>query len=239
MCRVTRPELRNLVVHFRINAPEDKERLTEVGRRKSYATRRNFYVLKLVRHSTAKSWSGSGEGGGRIEEKRRRGRPRRRQEVSQLHTLSFTVFPTSGSVIATGVRSSIDIISALGLFRQLVGVRTSPSTWSRQVVNSTYVGSIVCSTPIFAHRSLAKFKARQRERRETVNISFRPQFFPGGLVRWSDTSGSVNLFNNGNYVVVGVKKEEEALLLGRRLCALIKTHWTTTTSRTSCAWTAD
>ncbi len=216
------PKLKNIVVLFRV--PQDqRERLSRAGleKKKYDASRRNFYVLKHARHSSAESWA---EG---------RGSRRRR------HTLSFIVFPTSGSVIATGVRSPIDAISALALFSSLTGVER-PSTWSRRVVNSTYVGDIACcQPPISAHRSLSCYKRTQEEEEEEVNISFRPQFFPGGLIRWRAAKhGSVNLFNNGKYVIVGVRKEKEAVWLCQKLSALIKTHWTTTRPRTSCAWTA-
>ena len=218
MCRVTAPLLKNLVLHFKV-LPEERERLSQVGLRTGRydASRRNFYVLKLARHSTAKSWSGG------VRQRR--------------HVVSFTVFPSSGSVIATGVRSSSDVLSALSLFSSLTDLKR-PSAWSRKVVNSTYVGSVTCGdSPVSTHRSLARYK-ESGEKAEEVNISFRPQFFPGGLIRWRATPGSVNLFNNGKYVVVGVRTESEARWLGRRLCALIRTHWTTTKSRTSCAWTA-
>lgn len=242
MCRVNAPRLRNLVVLFRVAASEeDKERLAETGRReRNYdASRRNFYVLKLERHSTVGSWSGGGGGAATAAPRRRR--RGRKPRLERKHTLSYTVFPGSGSVIATGLRSSTDVVSALALFAHIADLATPPSSWPRRVVNSTYAGSIACSAarPIRTHRSLARYKRRMREEEEdAVSISFRPQFFPGGLVRWSDAPGSVNLFNNGNYVVVGVRREKDALLLSRRLSALIRTHWTTTTSRTSCAWTA-
>ena len=232
------PELKNLVLHFRVPLRE-REKLVGLGEEKSGydSSRRNFYVLKFDRESTVRGWSDPP--------------PTSRRRSRQRHVVSFIVFPCSGSVITTGVRSSADGLSAIALFSSLIdGV--APATWPRKVVNSTYVGKISCRdgrSAISTHRSLARFKSRQRQQQQRlqrraedksdVSISFRPQFFPGGLIRWNDAPGSVNLFNNGKYVVVGVRKEREARLLCRRLSALIRTHWTTTTSRTSCAWTAD
>lgn len=241
MCRVDHPELKNLVLHFRVPLRE-REKLVGLGEERSGydGSRRNFYVLKFDRESTVRGWIDPASPSP-LSSRRRSRRPPR-------HVLSFIVFPCSGSVIATGIRSSVDTLSAIALFSSLIDVdAAAPAAWPRKVVNSTYVGKVFCRdgrSAISTHRSLARFKrdqsrCRRRKDKSDVSISFRPQFFPGGLIRWSDAPGSVNLFNNGKYVVVGVRKEGEARLLCRRLSALIRTNWTTTTSRTSCAWTAD
>ncbi len=226
MCRVTAPKVKNLVVHFRV-PPSQRGKLARAGgvAAAADASRRNFYVRKLRRPSSVRGCGGSPAATARV------GKP-----------LSFIVFPCSGSVIASGVRSRLDVISALAEFAALADLG-DPSRWWRKVVNSTYTGSIDCRGHFSAHLSLDSYKRRRTSERsrggeDEVDISFRSQFFPGGLIRWRDGRGSVNLFNNGRYVLVGAREEREVRWLHRKFCALIRTYWTTMTSPTSCAWTA-
>jgi TATA-box binding protein (TBP) (component of TFIID and TFIIIB) len=168
--------------------------------------------------------------------------------------ISFTVFPSSGSVIATGFRTIDAIPTAVTWFAEEVCDIVVPSPkafaaahlfrkcWKGRVVNSTHRGTIVCSGSgdggrVSACQIADRFKKASDKR--TVTVSFRSQFFPGVLVKWADCEGTVNLFNNGSYVLVGVKKRSSVRVLYERLCALIRTHWTTSTPPTSCAWTAD
>ena len=112
------------------------------------------------------------------------------------------------------------------------------------MVNSTYDGCITCNWKEgSACRALARFKKEQIKNSEQrkISVSFRSQFFPGARIRWKGEKceGTVNLFNNGKYVIVGVKKEERAQILYHQLCAIMKTYWTTLNEPTSCVWTAD
>ena len=170
-------------------------------------------------------------------------------------TTTFTVFPMSGSVIVTGLREVSAIPTAVTWFvRHVAGVRVPDTAAAAahlfrrlggRVVNSTHAGAVTCvSERISTCRTVARFKeasdaaALAGGYKGRVRVSFRSQFFPGVLIRWSDAPGTLTLFNNGNYILVGVKKRSEVRELYDRLCALTATYWTTSAPRTSCAWTA-
>lgn len=148
--------------------------------------------------------------------------------------LSYTVFPQKGSVIATGVKSVRDINSTLQNFADIIKIELK-SLHNTKIVNSTYTGSVVCSENISTYHLL---RHSNSEKYTEVNISFRSQFFPGVLIKWDQYQGSVNLFNNGQYVLVGVKSKTQANVLYNQLCALIQKCSMTSTQPTSCVWTA-
>jgi hypothetical protein len=266
MCFISEPSLQNLVVCFRAKwkgtvlvppsatggtegeEEEDEEEKTPsspaAGRRRRRRRRRrekegqrrqrgsNFYVVRKP----------AGTEGGSV---------------------AFTIFPSSGSVIATGFRAVDLVPPAVTWFaREVCGIPIpTPASdftsaalfrkWEGEVVNSTHTGVVVCTQQrVSTCKIVTRFKreeeeaaraarAARREDKRKVTVSFRSQFFPGVLVKWSDCGGIVNLFNNGNYILVGARKKSEVRTLHERLCALIKTYWTTTTRPTSCAWTAD
>ncbi len=250
MCRVTEPELQNLVVHFRALG-EAGEVLVPLRRPPSRGSRPgggNFYVL--LRPPPPQRLGG---GGGDLRPRRRRRRRRRRrlpeeeEEEEEETALSFTVFPSTGSVIASGLRARAEILPVLTDFAREVcelrgggEARAAAGRWGERVVNSTHAGSIECeSRGTSACRAVALSRRGRRGDKSAARVSLRSQFFPSSLVRWSDCRGTVSVFNNGRYVIVGSREEEETREVYLRLCALIRANWTTTDRATSCAWSAD
>jgi TATA-box binding protein (TBP) (component of TFIID and TFIIIB) len=153
---------------------------------------------------------------------------------------TFTVFPASGSVIATGLRRHRDVSEAVAWFAaEVVGRRRQEDDpfrrWGGRVVNSTHAGSVECSArpAVSACRAAAAGADKSGAR-----VSLRSQFFPGVLVKWDGCAGAVNLFNNGKFIIVGASTDGQVRELHARLCALIRECWTTFARRTSCAWTA-
>ena len=225
MCIVTTPCVQNIVVHFRV-PPQDISCLVEQAlTSKCKKSRKNFYIFRLPNKNNSQSFSKKGG--------KRRG-------------TSYTVFPGKGSVIVTGISSSNDILPALESFSQsFSGGKAFTSSfrdWDKKIVNSTHVGHLECvDSSISIHRTLSEFKKEQNSVRgvDDVSISFRSEFFPGILLRWTKTPGSVNLFHNGYYVLVGTKSEDQAQALYNRLCVLMRTCWTTMTRPTLCAWIVD
>ena len=156
-------------------------------------------------------------------------------------SLSFTVFPKSGHVIVTGVRDHCMVESVLRRLAHALHLPAEEVRLGAKVVNSTFDGHICCEWEGgSACQALARFKRSPEGElhKRDVQVSFRSQFFPGARVRYKDL-GTINLFNNGKYILVGVKRGELAQVLHRELCAIMRTYWTTSTQRTSCAWTAD
>ncbi len=208
-----------------------------------------------------------GPGGERRERRPRRPRRRRTQrpvgrrnfECVKIGGFSYTIFPASGCVVVTGISSLDRVEAALSVFRasarleEAAGERLLPHS----IVNSTYSGTVHCGgrregrsvsvceavASVFglergghdAWRRPAEYDPGQR-----WYVSFRSQFFPGLCLRRRETSGggTVNLFNNGRYVLVGVRSQKQAEDLTEELCALMKRCWTTLGGVTSCAWPA-
>lgn len=217
MVRVSEPRVENLVVHFKV--PENgRQRLLQTPAAENFdASRRNFYVLRLNCREHLQS------------------RPcRRRRRHRSKGGLAFTVFPRGGSVIATGISSFSFIDRALEEFALVT--KTGPAgEWYKKVVNSTYSGSV---EPADDGDSILRKVAYLKSADKSISISFRSHFFPGILIKWEGTRGSVNLFNNGRYVLVGLSCKEQVAALRQRLCALMTSCWTTTAPAMSCAWTA-
>ncbi len=65
---------------------------------------------------------------------------------------------------------------------------------------------------------------------EDVQVSFRLQCFPGARLRWRSPRGTINLFRNGRYVMIGVVCPEAAQLLHGRLSTLARTPATAATT---------
>jgi TATA-box binding protein (TBP) (component of TFIID and TFIIIB) len=229
MCRISEPELQNLVMHLRVPAAgvgglsSSKSAAAAAGGRRGGS---NFYVVRRERR----------DGGG--GEKRRS--PGRRSPRGT----TFTVFPSSGSVIATGLRHLGEAAPAV---RWLAGELECDGgedaggddesllrRWEGRVVNSTHVGRVECRGPAVSACRVAAAGADK----SGAKISLRSQFFPGVLIKWSGCEGAVNLFNNGKFIIVGARGDGQVREIHRRLCALMRECWTTFTPPTSCAWTA-
>ncbi len=164
--------------------------------------------------------------------------------------LSFTVFPSSGRVTATGIGGEADVEACLDKFcpaSQRVG---GGCGW--RVVNRTYSGSVLCASgrPTGVCQALELYRRRllQQEAdnplpellrggRSLAEINFRSQFFPSARLRWKG-EGTLNLFNNGRFVIVGATEPLRAELLALRLDAIMRLYWRTLRPGTRCAWAA-
>ena len=248
MCWVSQPRLRNLVLHLRVGEvhrealrqppsfllryirPEGKHESRQRRRTRRLEKRRRLQGLEEVRTAPPPPRV-TGD------------LPRMKKNfyVFGHRSLSFTVFPKSGHVIVTGVRDHCAVDSVLRRFSRALRLPVEEVRRSAKVVNSTFDGHICCEWEGgSACQALARFKrssAGELHKRD-VQVSFRSQFFPGARVRYKDL-GTVNLFNNGKYILVGVKEGERAQTLHREICAIMRTYWTTSAQPTSCAWTAD
>lgn len=152
---------------------------------------------------------------------------------------SFTVFPRGGRVVATGIPSAEGVDGAVRLFSAALG--GLPCSGAR-VVNATYCGRV---PPTIASRAggegvLSALEAAAgaapspaTPEGEIPQLSFRAQCFPGARARWPHARGTANVFNNGKFVLVGVRSREEAC----RLSALLLRAVTSGSSTTSSAGT--
>lgn len=237
MCLVSEPKLQNLVLFFQLPKKllSQLKQLEKVAKRKKSGGGRNFFIFKpsysLQQQRGILTTPPSRKKGG----------------------ISFTVFPIKGSVIVTGLRSASFVPKTLDLFHEEyqraindnwsggeendINIVSPASTWNRRIVNSTYNGRIDCQDiDITSYDILTKKKLEAEAQDKNLTISFRTQFFPGILLKWKNLQGSCNVFNNGQYILVGTKTELEKELLYKELCALIMSYWTTMTPETSCVW---
>jgi TATA-box binding protein (TBP) (component of TFIID and TFIIIB) len=229
MCRISEPVLQNLVLHLRVPAAELPLLLPPPPGSRRAA---NFYVVRRRRRRREGEEEEEEEEGENVPRRRRRG------------DTTFTVFPSSGSVIATGLRRAREAPPAVSWLAREVGCDDGGGgggdgdllllqRWEGRVVNSTHIGAVECTSGVSACRAAAAGADKNGAR-----VSLRTQFFPGVLLKWSGSEGAVNLFNNGKFIIVGVRKEEQVREIHHRLCALMRECWTTFTPGTSCAWSA-
>ena len=235
-CKVSDPVVSNIVIFFRVS----KRGLDKV---RGLVARGNVVV------------AGGGGGGWR------------NFECVKLGGFSYTVFPKSGCVVGTGIPDEGRVQAALEVFRRSAGLDEGlgERLLPHRVTNGTFSGSLECRgrreglsvcvcqavASLFESESEKSEKSEEEEgesgeegyyydARGRWSASFRSLFFPGLCLRrrgkWG--GGTVNLFNNGKYVLVGVKSQEEADDLAAELCALMRRCWTTLGGVTSCAWAA-
>lgn len=216
MCRVSEPELANIVIFFRVKENCRRKLRRLCSSRWVYKSGKNFDCVRL------------GEGG---------------------RSVTYTIFPESCCVVATGIRREKRIKSALRRFRVAAALDRSRGEilLPHTVTNSTYSGIVECSgkkegrevsvCQAVSELYFGEEGGWEAEDDERWSIGFRSQFFPGLRLRWRG-GGTVNLFNNGKYVLVGVRSREQANRLAAELCALMRRCWTTLGGVTWCAWTA-
>ena len=219
----TDPELARFLL-----APAARERLEwmRLGRG------RNFYVLSIP-----------------LEDRDQRGvRQRRGKRAGRGSSeLVYTVFPRAGSVVVTGCRELYDDHHLHGdnerplplrLFAEkldldpalLYGVRVVNSTWSGRIPEADRLGPIM--------RILRRCWDVVELADPLVTISFRTQFFPSARVQFGLMRGVINVFNNGNLVIVGVKGRRDMTRLLARFAALIDEYSTSPDGAPRCAWSA-
>ncbi len=224
-CKVTRPEVKNIVVHFKIST-----------RKRKYLWRlRNFVKeLKDPTSSTALALIHKRVNNGNFV-------------CFKLSGVSFTIFPHSGNVIGTGIKRKPHILKAVKMFLDTVGLRGGVERHLEilRITNSTYSGSIECvcldSGQITIWQALSHLPDFNAETNDGYlnewDVSFRSQFFPGIRIRHIH-GGTVNLFNNGKFVLVGVKGERHARRLTKKLCVFMRKCWMTLREEMLCAWNA-
>ena len=242
MCRLSPPALKNLVLHFRTagggECEKEKELLRAVDLREEAELRRSLEERERGKEEE-KEKEEKEEG---VLRKRLRKRRGRNFFILRRGRVTFTIFVDGGHVIVTGVRDlHKSLEDAVSDFHEVTGGEVRLERGTQKVVNSTYVGCLECADE---RRRTSTCRALAQGAAEGLSTSFRTQFFPGVRVRRSRKGGggggggTANVFNNGKYVLVGVKSDEEADTLRREVCALIRTSWMTSTAPTSCVWTA-
>ena len=178
--------------------------------------------------------------------------------------MTVTLFPTSLDLIVMGLRTggparrirfqvfarllrSPHFLACLPTRTECVSLMAGESEEeggvALRVTNSTYSGQIYCSD-LAAGRttlSLVLSSFQSAGLPSGYKLSFRSQVFPGMClrIRTEELRGTVNIFNNGKYVILGVTKEEEAEKLSTQLCAIMRRWWRTFGEGTPCAWSAD
>ena len=233
------------------------------GETKSIASTDNgAYPRKVVRRAKRggrRSRRGGGGGGGMDETYQSLGEGRNFFVLAadgEEERFVYTIFPASGCVVATGLRSYPRFLpaacaemlcplpDALKTFCGLTGVRPE-NIWDVRVTNSTWSGSLrprnsYKETLGSVMEMLSRYSShcsRGRAEEEAISIDFRSQFFPGARLQHAHLAGVINLFNNGSFVIVGVRSEKEVDALLRWLAAIINEFWKKPPGEKSYAWT--
>lgn len=144
------------------------------------------------------------------------------------------MFPDTGHINVSNVPHEGEIELALDYLAEAADLCLECTKKApRRIVNSTFVGSVSLpntrpSTLVYRTLSLYAKGGREAEQRHGARVNRRSQFFPGVRIKWERLPGTVQLFNTGRYVIVGVRGREEALRLRTKLCALMREFSTTT-----------
>jgi len=172
----------------------------------------------------------------------------------------FTVFPKSGSVVATGLRkmltkgdfrhrkdpSELKVPPVFATFAKMTGIsvrditdkRVTNSTWSGTLLppkeKEVKLGSVMEVLSDYSHW----VNTEDKDNSHLVSISFRSQFFPGARLQHMSMKGTINLFNNGSFVIVGVNKSWQARKLLMWLSAIMNEHWKNPLGGRRCVWIA-
>jgi TATA-box binding protein (TBP) (component of TFIID and TFIIIB) len=197
-------------------------------------------------------------------------KPRRNFVVFHLTmdnaTPSFTLFPRSGDVIVTGMKSVSMLSECARRFcaltdTSLVDVSTElkalmtprDDTWEYRkrntsvvqpwVTNMTFSGVIGCRSVRRVKRQTAVMEAiakfSESHKHPNFSISMRSTFFPGAYLKHAKMRGVINVFRNGSYVIVGVRSQEEANELRDWLDVIMKEYWMTLKRGSPCACFVD
>jgi hypothetical protein len=283
MCGTSRPRITNTVLYLRAHKDTPLAHLLRclngsvngcerlcLGQFSQATRHRNFLVLSHRTHG--------------------RKRKRRHPVVVGKKNPSFTIFPDSLDLIATGISAEGDGSQLrIRVLKDLVRLAADMNVkWVQRrscevailsgvcekipfrVTNSTYAGRVVCqdlernrtsmslvlsryaaTTAVTDRRDARENQQEQQQQQQQQHsykqqqqkqkqqgISFRSQVFPGVRVKLADIKGTVNVFNNGKYVLVGVRSRQEAEALRAALCAIMRQSWTIFGGGTPCAWTA-
>lgn len=125
---------------------------------------------------------------------------------------AFVLFPKSGQVNISGIRGFNDIKEAVRVFNSQF--KTNIPVSNIVVDNTTASGKLHHRIKSFA----TLFKSPLRNE---VSISVRPHYFPSALIRpKGQQRGTIILFANGKYIIVGARSAEELNKAYETLCAL-------------------
>ena len=175
----------------------------------------------------------------------------------EYRNVSFIIFPYSGNVIVTGIRDEKGIHDVLLNAAELFGYRTLTEMCrsTPTVINSTWCGEVVCyfySIPAgktrlgwnnkllpkkYVMSVISRYSHANMNNADLV-CNPRSSFFPGVKLRHQKLRGTINLFNSGKYVLVGVRNKREASKLHAWLSAIMKKFWTTNIREIPCAFPA-
>ena len=127
---------------------------------------------------------------------------------------AFVVFEKRGYVNISGIRGFSDIIPSLKAFQRLTGVKLNPS--GIHIDNSTSCGAFIDTIDI---SKLVKTVASSK----VAYIRVRPHYFPAALIRPFDRKkfGSIILFRNGKFIIVGPKSRVQIEETRDLLCHFI------------------
>ena len=247
-CQCASPHTSNIKFHFVLsNSNGDEKNVLQLLSKyregewncpeiiKSIEPCRNFAVIRLEpegRVATAAEAEAA-----KLERKGQRGRGRRRKrggeggktDVTVNEVLVYTIFPQKGYVNVSGVRGFDRIPLAVNLFND--AFKSHVKLAETVVDNSTSSGRLLCCTHRTSGKlSLPRFKrfldTDPRARQQRLCLGLRPFHFPGGILRFrSDCCkkkklGSVILFSNAKYVIVGAKSTEDIQAIHQSVCAL-------------------
>lgn len=169
-------------------------------------------------------------------------KPRKRATSITSKAIVFTIFPNSGHVNVCGVRDFDVVRNVLVLFNRIF--KTTLELNSVTIDNSTSSGKLLChalgkNTKRLNLAGLKRFIQQDSECIERgLQLSLRPHFFPGGVLRQGKGKCSILLFATCKYVIVGAKTQSEITRAHRLTCALTRRWSRTTTLETSSAPTA-
>ena len=209
--------LRNIVIHFRLQVPYSNCLLSETCNVNNIFQEQIYTPPQKIQHLIAKGKNKKVRKSKKIFKKTNAKRYNFYMIKDEIETkYSFIIFPRSKNIIISGIENYNKINHVLSLFAKNIGISTI-SNVKYKVVNSTYTGIITYEK----HTSTFKLLKNRKKENENFTINFRSQFFPACKIKWNKL-GTINIFNNGKYVIVGVKSEEQAQELREKLCALMK-----------------
>lgn len=211
MCMLSHPKVKNIVFNFKLKTSE-----------KWKLSRPRTTLVKDIKKPIGKNFI-----------------------VLRKNEYTYIIFINKNSsnppyVILTGVPVLNQLTLAIRTFTQafrIKSIKISPPF----VTNSTYAGRFVSCNQYEAKKRegnkpiislcglLRKYKKQPLNTFSDLVIQFKSPFFPGVCIKSlpNHKSGTITVFNNGNYHIVGVREEFKALLLFNKLCAIIQ-HTTKT-----------
>lgn len=128
----------------------------------------------------------------------------------------FTIFAKSGHVNVSGIRGFEDIKTLVMRIKDQLDVDVQPS--NIKIDNTTASGRLTSDRP-----PLQSLPCRAAAHK--VLVSLRPHFFPSALIRQkkSETKskkGTIILFQNGKFIIVGCKSIPAIQETYDQLCAI-------------------